>query len=55
MLILLSAMKFRFVSQGRAGGRMVSVSPCLYVHEKKFHLAAISAASVKAEALSLRR
>lgn len=55
MFILLSAMKFGCTSQGGAGGRMVSISTCLYVHEKKFHLAAILAASVKAEPPSLKR
>lgn len=48
-LVCLSAVKFGYVSQGRAGDSMVSVSTCLCVRKKKFHLGAIMAASVKAE------
>lgn len=54
-LVCLSAVKLGYVSQGRAGDSMVSVSTCLDVREKKFHLGAIMAASVKAEARSPRR
>lgn len=55
VLIGLSAVKFGYVSQEGASGRMASISTCLYVCEKKFNLAAILAASVKAEGSSPRR
>lgn len=43
------------VTKTTAGGRMVSVCTCLHMCEEKFHLSAILAASVKAEAPSPRR